>query len=247
MQKRKVIGFDRRIDREWLDSLLDRVATTSDVPALRQFVQQLLEPRHPGEVARGKTATVLMRLWVLVPAEHRTVHADAIALLPSIPAKDRIWLHWGMALLAYPLFRDAATAIGRLLKLQGDFTLAQLERRLVESWGDRSTLRRAAQRIVRSMVQWGLLHDLGRGKFTAAERLVTGSKEVQMWLLEASHLSEMGAELESNQLMNLPTSFPFKLTISVGDLRRSQVFTIHRQGLDMDMVALTPRQRCAVI
>jgi hypothetical protein len=247
MQKRKVIGFDRKIEREWLDSVLDRVATTSDVAALRRFVQKLLEPHHPGVVARGKTATVVMRLWVLIPAEHQTVRDEAIALLPSLPAKDRLWLHWGMALLAYPLFRDTATAIGRLLKLQGDFTMAQLERRLVETWGDRSTLRRAAQRIVRSTVQWSVLTDLGHGKFAAAERQATSSKELQMWLLEASHLSETTSELESRQLVSLPTSFPFQITVSLADLRRSQVFTIHRQGLDMDMVALTPRQRCAMM
>ena len=45
--------------------------------------------------------------------------------------------------------------------------------------------------------------------------------------------------VEADQLLSLPSSFPFKLTQTKTDLRRSKEFTIHRQGLDMDMVATT--------
>lgn len=238
--KRKVIGFDRKIDREWLDAILDRVATGHDPAAARVFLHELLRPQHPANEARQKTVGILMRIWLLVEPEYRSHRDDALSMLRTVPSRDRLWLHWGMATLTYPLFRDTATAIGRLFKLQGDFTLAQLNRRLVESWGDRSTLKRAAQRIVRSMVQWGVLVDAGRGRFTPGKMRVAPSMELQLWLVGAAHLAEGAGELEFQQLMALPSLFPFEIGVGIGDLRRSRRFAIHRQGMDMDMVAVQP-------
>lgn len=245
MLNRKVIGIDRKIDREWLDAVLDRFATGSDLAATRAFLHDLLQPQHPAQAARQKTVGILLRIWPLASKQHQGVRSQALTLLPAVPSRDRVWLHWGMAVLTYPLFRDTAAAVGRLLKLQGDFTLAQLERRLVEDWGDRSTLRRAAQRIVRSMVQWGVLAEVGRGKFGPAPKRMSGSSELQLWMMEALHLADGSRELESHQLLTLPTAFPFQINVGLGDLRRSDRFAVHRQGLDMDMVAVNPRPQKA--
>ncbi len=145
-----------------------------------------------------------------------------------------------MCLLAYPLFRDTANAIGRLLKLQGEFTLAQLQRKLIDQWGERSTVTRAFQRIVRSMIEWGTLADADTpGHFEAAPVIVTNSKPLQLWFLQACHQAGHKEAVEADQLLSQPLAFPFKLSIKTTDLRRSKNFTIHRQGIDMDMVAMT--------
>tara|TARA_R110002167_G_scaffold364117_1_gene585400 strand:+ start:542 stop:847 length:306 start_codon:yes stop_codon:yes gene_type:complete len=60
----------------------------------------------------------MMRIWTLVPALQHPICEEAFALLRSIAPQDRVWLHWGMPQLAYPIFRDLASTIGRLLKLQ---------------------------------------------------------------------------------------------------------------------------------
>ncbi len=235
-----IVGFDRELKRDWLDALADQVAKGEQTTALRGFLDALLQTEHPAATARGKTMTVLMRSWVLVPEADRRLREDAFELLRDIPAQDRIWLHWGMLLLAYPLFRDAATAIGRLLRLQGEFTLGQLQRRLVEGWGERSTVRRALQRIVRSMVQWQALTDAPTpGHFQAAPPIKTNSKPLQLWFIRASLKASRNEMVEADHLFSQPMAFPFKLTIKKSDLRRSKNFEIHRQGIDMDMVAIS--------
>lgn len=234
-----VVGFDRKIKREWLDALADRVAQGQDVPALRTYLHRLLKKEHPGDDARGKTMTVLLRIWDRLPEEHRLLREQAFDLLKSAPSEERIWLHWGMCLLAYPLFRDTATSIGRLLRLQDEFTLAQLDRRLTDAWGQRSTVKRAVQRIVRSMVEWETLADTEtRGHFRSLPPRRTKSSSLQVWFLRASHLAGGKELVEADQLLSLPSSFPFKLTLARTELRRSEHFIIHRQGLDMDMVAM---------
>ena len=243
-----VVGFDRRIKGEWLDALADQAAKGEDVPALRHYLHRLLRKDHPAETARGKTVTVLMRIWVHLPPDHLPIREQAFDLLTRIRPDDRIWLHWGMCMLAYPLFRDSATAIGRLLKLQDESTLAQLQRRLIHVWGERSTVKRASQRIVRSMVDWGTLADTnGPGHFSAAPKLATDSKALELWFLRACHSASEAEMVESQQLLSLPSSFPFKLTIAKTDLRRSGHFALHRQGLDMEMVGIksttTPKEK----
>ena len=60
--------------------------------------------------------------------------------------------------------------------------------------------------------------------------------DLQLWLLEALLRASAADEIEAQQLLRLPESFPFTLSVGVADLRRHEGFNIHRQGLDMDMV-----------
>lgn len=246
-----VVGFDRKIKLEWLDAFADRVAQDQDPTKLRSYLHETLAADHPAETARGKTVTVLMRIWSHIPEEHRPIREQAFELLGTINSKDRIWLHWGMCLMAYPLFNDSATAIGRLLKLQDDFTLGQLHRRLIQSWGERATVNRAYQRVIRSMVDWHTLTDTGeKGHFASAPQRSTRSKRLQVWLLRAVHTAQNKELVEANELLTLPCMFPFKITAGKADLRGSKEFELHRQGLDMDMVEMpsgrpkeTPKQQ----
>jgi hypothetical protein len=234
-----VVGFDRKIKREWLDAIADHAAQDTDPVRLRQFLHGLLAKDHPGSEARGKTITVLMRVWALVPEGHRSLRQEAFGLLQTVPAADRLLLHWGMLELAYPLFRDTATAIGRLSKLQEEFTLAQIERRLVDTWGQRSTVKRAFQRIVRSMVEWHVLADAKTpGHFVITTTLSTRCKPLQLWFLKASHVAVDGEMVEAGQLLAMPSSFPFKLSVRMADLRRCKEFEVHRQGVDLDLVSV---------
>jgi hypothetical protein len=68
--------------------------------------------------------------------------------------------------------------------------------------------------------------------------MTASAPETQLWLLEALLAASTADEIEAQQLLRLPESFPFTLSIGVADLRKHEGFNIHRQGLDMDMVAL---------
>lgn len=238
-----VVGFDRKIKLDWLDALADRVAQDQDASTLRTYLHAILAGEHPGEVARGKTVTVLMRIWARVPEEHLQVRTEAIELLKTISSKDRLWLHWGMCLLAYPIFQDITSSVGRLLKLQDEITWGQVHRRLESSWGERTTVKKAVPRLVRSMVDWHVLNDSEDNKvFTAAPLHSTRSKKLQVWLLKASHIAHGKEQLEANELLTLPNLFPFKITVGKADIRATKGFEVHRQGLDMDMVEM-PRSK----
>jgi hypothetical protein len=74
---------------------------------------------------------------------------------------------------------------------------------------------------------------------SAAGTLSLGKRmTLQLWLLEALLGASATDEIEAQQLLRLPESFPFKLSVGFADLRRHERFNIHRQGLDTDMVGL---------
>jgi hypothetical protein len=236
---RQVVGISQKIKRAWLDAVLDRLAQTTDEAALRTFLDKRLKDELPGKESRAKTAGIILRIWSGIPAERIALRNRAVAMLPHISGQERIWLHWGMTALAYPFFRDTTEVVGRLLGLQDDFTTAQVQGRLLTTWGDRATSREAAQKLLNTLVDWEVLRSTKtKGKFLLARKMATASPELQLWLLEALLGASAADEIEAQQLLRLPESFPFTLSIGVADLRRHDGFDIHRQGLDMDMVAL---------
>jgi len=236
---RNTVGISHRLKRAWLDDLLDRLDETRDEKELRAFVDQRLRDELPGKDARAKAAGILLRIWSGVEPKHVALKDRAVALLPRISGQERIWLHWGMAALAYPFFRDLAEVIGRMLTLQDDIANAQVQTRLMAAWGDRATSKEAAGKLITSMVDWEVLRATKtKGHFLLARKMATTVTELQLWLLEAMLSASASDEIEAHQLLRLPELFPFSFTVNVGDLRRHEGLNIHRQGLDMDMVSV---------
>jgi hypothetical protein len=236
---RKVVGIDRKIKRAWLDKVLDRLVTTKDEADLRAFLDRALRDELPGKESRAKSVGIVLRIWSGVPKERLALRDRAVALLTKISGQERIWLHWGMTALAYPFFRDAAEVVGRLLALQDDFSTAQVQARMLTAWGDRATSKQAAQKLLTTLVDWEVLRATKtKGQFLLARKQTTAVPELQLWLLEALLGASAADEIEAQQLLRLPESFPFTLSVGVADLRKHEGFNIHRQGLDMDMVAL---------
>lgn len=242
MTRRASIGFDRRIDLEWLDAAAAQAAAGTPTEAMRAHLWKLLDDVLKGDTARGKTVTVLSHIWGAVPKGAAALHGRASAELCRCTPVERLALHWAMMLGTYPIFSDVAAAAGRLLMLQGQFTLAHLTRRLVDAWGERSTLERAVQRIVRSMIQWGVLRDTAtRGMYEPAAVRRKVDPAVSKVLIEALLLDAEETSIPFSQLVGHPALFPFDIDLSAGQVRDAPHFTVHRQGFDSDVVEIGPK------
>jgi len=67
MTRRASIGFDRRIDLDWLDAAAAQAAAGAPPEAMRTHLWNLLHDVLKGDTARGKTVTVLSHIWGAVP------------------------------------------------------------------------------------------------------------------------------------------------------------------------------------
>lgn len=242
MTRRSSIGFDRRIDLAWLDAAAALVAAEAPPDEMRAYLWNLLDGVLSGDKfnsARGKTVTVLNHIWGEVPEGAKALRQRAAVQLAGCTADERLALHWAMMVGTYPVFTDVAAAIGRLLMLQGSFTLAHLTRRLVGTWGERSTLERAGQRIVRSMIQWGVLRDTAtRGMYEGVPRRRKVGPIVGTVLIEALLVDAEEASIPLDHLLGHPAPFPFKVDVNATHIRGASQFRVHRQGLDADLVEL---------
>ena len=240
---RRIIGFDRKVRLRWLDATAEWTMQGLSAPEIRAQLERLLDGQVSGEghhSARGKTMTVLLHVWMAVPAAAVPLRDDALALLRSRTGRDRLPLHWGMCLATYPFFRDVAATTGRLLALQGEAALSQIVRRMAESWGERSTLTRAVQRVVRSCVEWGVLVETSRrGVFSAAAKVtVADGDRIGPWLLEAGLMSGARREYPLRALVGAASFYPLHLAPSVGAVGDSARLELYRHGLDEDIVVL---------
>ncbi|MFQ5742607.1 MAG: hypothetical protein ACE5HV_03335 [Acidobacteriota bacterium] len=241
--RRRTIGFDRKIQLNWLDATADWTAQGLSAPEIRARLEQLLEGKVAGvgpHSARGKTMTVLLHIWVLVPDHLVSLRDEGLALLQERSGKSRLPLHWGMCVATYPFFRHVASTTGRLLALQGTAALSQVTQRLAETWGERTTLTRAGQRVIRSFVEWGVLRETSvRGIFARAPEITVADNDgVGPWLLEAG-ISNSGQQARPfRSLVGDASFFPLALKLVPRDVRSSPRLEIYPQGLDEDVVML---------
>ena len=237
----RTIGLDRPVRLEWLDAAAGRLAAGDTPKVARDYVWNLLDGVVAGstpQTARGKTLTVLGRVWFTPPTAAVGLRDAAAKVVAQASADERFAIHWAMLCAAYPFFVDVAGLVGKSLALNGEVALSQLTRRLVVTWGDRSTLRPATQRLVRSMVQWGALRDGGRiGLYLAPAKRIVVSSAIGELLVEGLLIAaQRGMPL--TQLVGHPAAFPFDVRTDLPALRRSVRLCVHRQGDQTDFVEL---------
>jgi len=239
--ERTTIGFDRHIDIEWLDAAAGRVAAGQSSADVREFLWGLLDGVVGGDTvhsARGKTLTVLMRIWVTVPSIAEPLRAAAIKRIPLASSEERLAIHWAMSVACYPFFAEVAGHVGKLLALNGQANLSQIVRRMTETWGDRSTLPRAVQRVLRSMVQWGALREGGeKGIFISPARRI-GLSERPAELVVQAVLVSHGHGMGLAQAISHSALFPFHVRLNASSARNSDQLRVLRQGDQTDFVDL---------
>lgn len=235
------IGFDRELHLDWLDAIVAQCQRDRDPKRVQHNLDLLLEREINGDKARRNTLTVLMRTWLKVPPNQVAIRNEGLILATQVAPAERLWLHWGMSLLAYPFFRDIASIVGQLGSLQGTFDQAQVQRRMIEGWGQRTTLVRAVQRVLRTFFEWQVLMETeARGQYAMALPRQTENVELALWLFDCALRAHDAEQIPLGELERLSYTFPFRLTPFLDDIRRSRRFDISRQGLDLEMVASYP-------
>lgn len=243
---KQTIGFDRELDLSWLDLTAGLTTEEADIETVRQKLRDKLAPEIPGAEACRKTVTLLTRLWVRVPSEHQQLQAEALDLLPRVLPSERLWLHWGMSLLAYPFFRDVATVTGQLLKLQGEFEPLQVRRRMREGWGQRTTLDRAINRLIQTLELWGVIEEIKPTTriYHSSPAQQTEDRSLALWLMSCvfysikDTLDYNSPSLPLSEVIQTFAIFPFDLTSHILTLRQSDRFKVSRQGVDLEMVSV---------
>lgn len=226
-----MIGFDRSLRLDWLDATAGISQETDDIEQIRDYLHAYLAESHPNTAARRKTITVLTRVWSRIPEPDRFHRDRAFALLPRLNQTDRVWLHWGMCLLAYPFFRDVVRTVDYSLRYYGNFSKQEVIQRISETWGERATVPRAAERVIESLNNWNIaIRCEEKGRYGRADALIASNRDVEIWLLKVALCANPTNPLPLDQVPALPEVFPFSCSLSISDIIESGEFAVSQMG-----------------
>ena len=245
------IGFSQRIQLDWLEYTANLALagnTRAEIAAELngRLHDKLSAGSDPKRGTRHKAISILTKVWVNVPKGRENLRSRAIELLRSASPDDRMFIHWCMCMAAYPFFGQVAHTTGRLLRLQGTAGAAQVQRRLREQHGERETVARAARRILRTFIDWGVLRETdAKGVYRGAGKRAAGSSdELGLWAIQAVLVAKRGQRQSPDALLQGPHMFPFDARPpSIRKMETCDELELTRHGLNNDvLVALTDRR-----
>ena len=230
---KQIIGLDRELELRWLDLAATRAVKERDKVALRAQLMDALASDIPAHFVRYKTCTVLIRTWLTVPPEETELRNRALELLKMATADQRLVLHWGMLLLAYPFFRQVVTIVGRNAEMGAPISRIQTNRKIAEKWGDRYSVQRAVLRVFQSLVAWGVLaRSETSDAFTPAPARDIVDIQLSLWLVEVT-LRSRAVETPFSVAVRAPENFPFRLRLTLTQATRSGHFETFREGKEL--------------
>ena len=240
------VGFSQRIRLEWVEYTGNLVLAGNERSAVFAALQDLLKDKvSVGGNARGcnrdKVIGILMKTWVNTSQELDALRVGGLELVRRLPHTQRIAVHWGMVMAAYPFWAAVAGAVGRLLKLQGSAAAAHVQRRIREQYGERETVSRATRRVLRSYVDWGVLTETdSKGVYGQGVCLTVSDPGLASWLVEASLHVRPNGTATLKDILESPSLFPFRFQSASIErtLTGSPRLEVLHLGLDEDVVAL---------
>ncbi len=140
-----------------------------------------------------------------------------------------------------PFWSGVAVQVGWLLRLQGSAAAAHVQRRVREQYGERETVSRAARRVLRSYLDWGVLQETGtKGIYTAGTTLAIDDSVLIARLAEASLHANATGSAPLKDLIDSPNFFPFRIKPIPAEslVAASSRLDILRHELDDDLVML---------
>lgn len=229
------IGFDRYVQSDWCALALEaatEIKTTEDV---KDQIAKVLT----GVESRRKTFDILKRLWLQPLPENADFSKRGIELFRSNGSGFVAPLSWGCAIATYPFFGKTAEITGRLLSIQGDCSIKEVQRRMAEIYGDRDGVARAVSRVLQSQESWGMIARVDKGKRLVRQTPISVSNDrVVAWLIEAV-LRYTGKAIPVATLQSTPVIYPFVLEHSLGYLSsNSPALEVRSEGPSNQFVAL---------
>lgn len=230
-----LIGFDRYVDIEWCRTSFDVALNIKTIEQLRERVALTLT----GAESQRKTLDIVKRISTN-PFPHLTDFIGrGLTIYKAIGASASLPLAWGGAIATYPFFGKSSEITGRLLFLQGDCSIKEVQRRMSEAYGDRNGIERAVARVIQSQANWGVFErDEIEKRIKNIESKFISDDDLTAWMIEAA-VRYAGKPISVSSLQAMPVLFPFTLTRPLAYvISNSENLILRSEGPSNQLVAL---------
>ncbi|KAF0196958.1 MAG: hypothetical protein FD169_630 [Bacillota bacterium] len=237
----KQIGFDRFIKLQWAEDLAWRMRETKDEVSLKRIIaEDILSKELPTQETRRKTSIVLLKAFYRIPPQHERLRNEALELLPQVGVNEAKALYWGLMLLAFPIFTDTARHIGQLFSLQSDASAALVQRRVIETWGQRGSLHSTLNKVVKTMAEWGCIDLTDHKKVLVPKAPTPLGKPASLWLTRVALTVSETPLVPVDQALRPSICFPFTMDIHAQDFSDGE-FLLQRMDGRTEYVGLRHR------
>ena len=221
------VGLSHPIKLDWMNLTALEVSRETDLVQIAKHLEEHLREEIQGSESRRKSINSLIRIWATMPESQIRFQQKTIKLFLDANADERIWLHWGMSLTAYPIFTEVVTTIGKLLKLQTYATSGQIHRDIYSHWGQRSTLTKSIRSILTSIKDWKVIqYDSKLRRYIPGKKYTTNRSELEIWFIEA-FIRSTNKQINIQQLNNAYPLFPFTFKITPIDITKNKELSIN--------------------
>lgn len=232
---RFLIGFDRYVQLNWCSAALEVALGDRSIDQAKEEIASVLD----GKESRRKTFDILKRLWISPLTEQIEFVSRGIALFKAGGQPTLGPLNWGCALATYPFFGSVSEITGRLISLQGDCSVKEVQRRVAEIFGDRDSVSRAVSRVLQSQEDWGMIERVENGKrLVRLPSIALKNEKLIAWLVEAALRYHQKA-ISLGSLQSLPVLYPYLLNQPLAYLiSNSPMLEVRSEGPSNQFVAL---------
>lgn len=228
----KRVNYSRHIEAHWLDQTALWVAEGLNKQELHDKINSMLSPLINCKVNLGKTRNQLTSLWFdksdNVSNEFSEFAVEYVKKSNDIP----LVIHWGLLIAKKKFFADVARFIGRNSKFNDSFTYAQVQKRMVELYGDTETVKRGLRSVLKTMVDFGVLLRSNSRSYQVNQNNLAVPKKLMNWLLCALLFSEDVISRTLSDIIDDAIWFPFEISIEPEDIDK-QWFEVHQQGYEL--------------
>lgn len=223
-----MVGFTRILRLPWLNKTIELAGDGLDVKQMRDELEAYLSFEISSDTNRRKTREILLLPWTAEDAALDALRPYALELAKTHPY-ELLALHWGMLVVAFPMFGDLVRLVGKLCEYQDEFTSAQLKLKVLDEWGERSTVVKGSEKMLASLNAIGVVKRVKQGRYELAPRVAV-DEDLSLFLLQADMLAFQSGYRGFIELRALPELFPFELGLSKERLMEDERFSVGNFG-----------------
>ena len=224
----KMVGLSRPIKIEWLNKTVELIKEGKTTDEISKELKFYLSFEVKDETNLNKTRSSLIKIWVKTPDEYNEIKEHALKIYDN-ENTNRLLVHWCMMLLVYPVFSDTTSLIGKMADIQGTFTTSWLKQKLLDLWGERTTLLYSVDKILQTLKNIGAIENIKQGEYKIKNYEIQNEAEKSLIVMTIIAI-KIKAYYEVTELSEISQMFPFKYNISHELLQNSDLFILNNFG-----------------
>ncbi|HCS72315.1 MAG TPA: hypothetical protein DIW17_00370 [Clostridiales bacterium] len=225
----KLIGMSRNVNLEWLNEAASLYIAGKSEKEIKDELNQYLSCEIKSHTNMRKTREILMNIWVRDIEGADKTKEVAVRLFQTNKKENVLLAHWCLMLLAYPVFTDICSTIGKLDRNAFDITNKEIKSAMFDLWGERSTLYHSIDKNIKTLKDIGVLSNLPKNKYKV-NKCEIESKDGLVLITDTLVCLKDKLYVSTTELNNSPKFFSFEYNITIDALNESSLFSIDKFG-----------------